>query len=75
MTARVEGLNPRESNALLAELFRYVDDEDVKFEHSWRPGDLVMLDNRCITHARRDFPGGERRTLRRTMVEGVPISA
>ena len=75
MTARVEGLDPEESDALLAELFRYVDDEDVKFEHSWRAGDLVMLDNRCITHARRDFPGGERRTLRRTMVEGVPIAA
>ena len=75
MTARVEGLDPGESEALLAELFRYVDDEDVKFEHSWRAGDLVMLDNRCITHARRDFPGGERRTLRRTMVEGVPVAA
>ena len=75
MTARVEGLDPGESDALLAELFRYVDDEDVKFEHAWRAGDLVMLDNRCITHARRDFPGGERRTLRRTMVEGVPVAA
>lgn len=75
MTARVEGLDPGESDALLAELFRYVDDENVKFEHSWRAGDLVMLDNRCITHARRDFPGGERRTLRRTMVEGVPVAA
>ena len=73
MTARVEGLDSGESDALLEDLFRYVDDEELIFEHSWRVGDLVMMDNRCITHARRDFPAGEPRTLRRTMVEGVPI--
>ena len=32
-----------------------------------------MMDNRCMTHARRDFPAGEPRMLRRTMVEGVAI--
>jgi len=33
------------------------------------------MDNRSITHARKDFPAGEPRMLRRTMVEGVAIGA
>jgi taurine dioxygenase len=75
ITARVEGLPKDESDALLQELFAYVDDTDIQFDHKWRVGDLAMMDNRCITHARRDFPAGEPRMLRRTMVEGVPIGA
>lgn len=75
ITARVEGVPKDESDALLAELFAYVDDTEIQFEHKWRVGDLAMMDNRCMTHARRDFPAGEPRMLRRTMVEGVPIGA
>lgn len=75
ITARIEGVSQSESDDLLAELFAYVDDTDIQFEHKWRVGDLAMMDNRCITHARRDFPAGEARMLRRTMVEGVAISA
>lgn len=75
ITARVEGIPKDESDALLAELFAYVDDTEIQFEHKWRVGDLAMMDNRCMTHARRDFPAGEPRMLRRTMVEGVPIGA
>jgi len=75
ITARVEGISKEESDALLDELFAYVDDTDIQFDHKWAVGDLAMMDNRCLTHARRDFPAGEPRMLRRTMVEGVPIGA
>ena len=74
ITARIEGMGPDDSDALLEELFRFAEDDDLVFEHAWRVGDLVMMDNRCITHARKDFPANEPRTLRRTMVEGVPIA-
>ena len=73
ITARIEGMEPDDSDALLEELFRFAEDDSLIFEHAWRVGDLVMMDNRCITHARKDFPANEPRTLRRTMVEGVPI--
>ncbi len=75
ITARIEDIAPNESDALLAELFEFVDDAEIQFEHKWRVGDLAMMDNRCMTHARREFPAGEPRMLRRTMVEGVPIGA
>ena len=73
ITARIEGLSKTESDMLLEELFRYQEDDEIIFEHKWNAGDLVMMDNRSITHARRDFPAGEPRMLRRTMVEGVSI--
>lgn len=75
ITARVEGLPKEESDALLKELFRYQEDDGIIFEHRWSAGDVVMMDNRSITHARKDFPAGEPRMLRRTMVEGVPVGA
>ena len=75
ITARIEGIPQDESDALLDELFTYVDDTEIQFDHKWQGGDLAMMDNRCLTHARRDFPAGEPRMLRRTMVEGVPIGA
>lgn len=75
ITARVEGLTADESDALLEDLFRYQEDDGIIFEHKWQAGDLVMMDNRSITHARKDFPPGEPRMLRRTMVEGVPVTS
>jgi taurine dioxygenase len=36
----------------------------------WRPGDLILWDNRCTLHARTDFDASERRKLRRVVVLG-----
>lgn len=71
MTARIEGLDSAESDALLEELFSVAEDRAIVYEHVWRPGDLVIWDNRCITHARTDFPGNERRLLQRTTLVGT----
>lgn len=71
MTARIEGFDRQESDALLEELFAVGEDPAIIYEHVWRPGDLVMWDNRCITHARTDFPHEERRLLRRTTLIGT----
>ena len=71
MTARINGLDAAESDALIEELLSYAEDPALVYEHVWRPGDLVMWDNRCVTHARTDFPETERRLLRRTTTEGA----
>ncbi|MGB0630900.1 MAG: TauD/TfdA dioxygenase family protein [Alphaproteobacteria bacterium] len=71
MTARIEGFDREESDALLEELFAVGENPAIIYEHVWRPGDLVMWDNRCITHARTDFPHEERRLLRRTTLIGT----
>ena len=73
ITARIEGLPTVESDTILEELFQFIKDEEIIFQHKWAAGDLVIMDNRCITHARKDFPAGETRMLRRTMVMGKKI--
>ena len=70
MTERVEGLPPEESERLLAQVYDHAEKRDWLYEHVWRPGDLLVWDNRCSMHARTDFPAGERRLMLRTTVEG-----
>ena len=41
------------------------------FSHQWRPGDLLVWDNRCTMHRGRPFDAGQRRDLRRITVSDV----
>jgi taurine dioxygenase len=73
MTARIEGLDPAESDTVLEELYEIGERREFIFEHVWKLGDFLMWDNRCTIHARTDFPKHERRLLRRCTVEGGPL--
>lgn len=70
MTREIEGLPRAESDELLEFLFSHQEQPQFVYEHVWRPGDVVMWDNRCTLHARTDFPAGERRLLRRVTILG-----
>jgi taurine dioxygenase len=71
MTMRIEGMDPAESEEILQQLFAAVENPDFIYEHRWRPGDLVMWDNRAVLHARRDFDPRQSRVLRRVTVKGT----
>lgn len=73
MSHRIEGLDDSESDELLEELFAYTEDEAIRYQHVWKPGDLLMWDNLCSTHARTDFPREERRLMRRYTLAGAPV--
>jgi taurine dioxygenase len=70
MTRRIEGMPAKESEWLLNLLFEHQERRDFVYEHVWRPGDLLMWDNRCTLHARTDFSAAERRLLRRVTILG-----
>ena len=70
MTRQIEGLPRVESDELLAFLFDHQEKPEFVYGHVWRPGDVVMWDNRCTLHARTDFSAGERRLLRRVTILG-----
>ena len=70
MTHHIEGLPVNESIDLLALLFDTLERPDFVYEHRWRVGDLVLWDNRCTLHARRDFDPDERRWMRRVTIRG-----
>ena len=74
MTREIEGLPREESDALLKMLFDHQEQPQFVYEHVWRPGDILMWDNRCTLHARTDFSAGERRLLRRvTLIGEAPV--
>jgi alpha-ketoglutarate-dependent taurine dioxygenase len=52
------------------ELFAIAEDPAIVYEHQWRIGDLVIWDNWCSIHARKDFPREEPRLMRRLTIEG-----
>ncbi len=70
MTMCVEGMARAESDALLTRIFDHQEQARFQYAHAWRPGDLLVWDNRSALHARNDFPANERRMLRRVTVLG-----
>ena len=70
MTESIVGMSREESEALLGFLFDHAEQRQFIYEHAWRPGDLILWDNRCTLHARTDFDASERRKLRRVALLG-----
>ncbi len=66
----VEGLSRAESDALLDELWRFIDAPEFIYEHHWRVGDLVLWDNRSTMHRRDPFDHASRRVMHRTQIKG-----
>ncbi len=64
------GLELAESEALLDELWQYVERPEFSWEHVWQVGDLVMWDNRCTMHRRDPFDDSARRIMHRTQIKG-----
>ncbi len=70
MTESIVGLPRDESDALLKALFDHQEQAQFQYEHRWQLGDLLMWDNRCTLHARREFPATHLRKMRRVAVRG-----
>jgi len=66
----VEGLAPAESDALLDALWAHIEREDLRYEHIWRVGDLLLWDNRSTMHRRDPFDNATRRVMHRTQIKG-----
>jgi taurine dioxygenase len=70
--AYVGGLPLSESEALLDELWSYAARPDIAWCNQWRPGDVVLWDNRCTMHRRDSFDPNSRRILYRTQIKSAP---
>lgn len=69
-TRSIVGMSPAESDALLETLLEHVTWAEFVWTHKWRPGDLVLWDNRCTLHRREPFAPDKRRILKRTQMFG-----
>ena len=68
MTEYIVGMDREEGEKLLVELIEHAEKPEFIYAHKWTPGDLLIWDNRCLNHARTDFPPEEQRLLRRYTV-------
>ena len=67
----IEGMTPEASQACLAELLERTIRPEIVYHHTWRRGDLIVIDNRATMHrAHGDYDRRENRTLWRIIVEG-----
>jgi taurine dioxygenase len=65
------GMDHREALPLLTELLLHGTAERFQYRHCWKPGDLVMWDNRCLLHkANGDYDMAQTRYLYRVMLQG-----
>ena len=72
MTDRVEGLSANDSAALLNEVYAVLDDRSLRYDHTWAVGDVIIFDNIKLQHGRTEMPEGQRRSLRRLMLDVAP---
>jgi alpha-ketoglutarate-dependent taurine dioxygenase len=70
----IPGLDPAESEKLLADLVDFACRPPRTYAHRWQPGDVVIWDNRCVLHRARPYDYGEPRVLRHTRVAGDPAT-
>lgn len=68
MTRSIVDMERAASDALLEELFNHAEQAQFVYAHKWSVGDLLIWDNRCLNHARNDFPADETRLMRRVTV-------
>jgi taurine dioxygenase len=68
---QIVGMERAESDALLDQLIAHAIEPRFQYRHVWRPGDIVIWDNRATMHkANADYPEGERRLMHRVIVAG-----
>lgn len=66
----IQGLNAEEASSLREQLWERATRPDLIWEHPWRPGDVLIWDNRCLSQARGAFASNARRVLRRVTIKG-----
>jgi len=69
-TTRILGLPEAESAAILEQLFAAEKAPEIIYRHKWRPGDMVMWDNRAVIHLAAGCPPEMARTMYRTTIKG-----
>ncbi|MGE0698243.1 MAG: TauD/TfdA dioxygenase family protein [Hyphomicrobiaceae bacterium] len=67
---KIVGWPEPEAKAFLMDLTEHATQRERTYSHTWRPGDLVVWDNRCTMHRARPYPHDEARDMRRTTLAG-----
>lgn len=75
-TTRLDGMSEAESAPILNRVYAHMTRPEFQCRHRWRPGDLVIWDNRATMHfAVNDYDGHRRLLYRTTFAGEAPIAA
>lgn len=70
-TDRIVGMARADSDALLDRVHAHMTQPHYQYHHRWRTGDILIWDNRSVTHSvNMDFPVGQRRIHQRILLRG-----
>ena len=72
-TCAIDGMTEREAQALLADLIAHVTAPGHTWLHVWRPGDVIMWDNRAVLHRGRPWPDDQPRYVARTTITATDV--
>ena len=73
-TTGIEGMEARESDLLLAELFEHILQPQFLYRFKWRPGSVAIWDNRSTWHRAMNDYQGYRRHMHRITITGTPLA-
>jgi alpha-ketoglutarate-dependent taurine dioxygenase len=69
---RIPGMDDADAQVLLDDLLAFATQSPRTYAHSWRPGDVMMWDNRCVLHRACPYDYSEPRVMRHVRVAGEP---
>jgi alpha-ketoglutarate-dependent 2,4-dichlorophenoxyacetate dioxygenase len=67
----VEGMQVAEGRALVESLVAFCTEEERVYRHRWRPGDVLIWDNRSMLHRAQGFEERHRRVMHHVRVAGA----
>jgi len=67
----IDGMDDRDARQMLAELMDETTKRDYVYVHKWRPGDVVMWDNRAMLHRGRPWDYSKERSMVRTTISAT----
>ncbi|VIO70075.1 (R)-phenoxypropionate/alpha-ketoglutarate-dioxygenase [Bradyrhizobium ivorense] len=72
----IVGMRQDEASELLDQLWQCATSPDHVWHQEWRPGDMIIWDNRCLLHRRDQFDPRSVRLMHRTTAQGQrPVAA
>jgi len=71
---RIPGMDDGEAQALLDELLDFACQAPRVYAHAWKPGDMMIWDNRCVLHRACPYDVTEPRIMRHVRVAGDPAN-
>lgn len=70
----IPGMDPAESERLLDGLVEFACQPPRVYHHKWKPGDVVIWDNRCLLHRAMPWDMNEPRVMWHSRIAGDPVS-